>query len=166
MLRQNKIFSKIENYWLNDFDFRKMINRWEVVTIEEINRFVDLNLGHHEFFELKSGLRDLFFDPPHPKDSQFTSRTIYYQFGWKLGLEGKLALLKRNLRQKKFFQEPSLSRLQSVISELKIPEYEGDEIQCSEFFYQGFTGNLKCYSGWNKRLLLLNRAGFDLYIQN
>lgn len=158
MLSQSKKFSKMENYWIKDFKFRKMLQNWEELFFMK-NSYSDLNCADLEFYEFKQGLIDREFEPPPAYNSYFELRKINYEFGWKLGLSGKISSL---LKQENWIKFKSRKEAEVIRNKVKI-----DFNFPLGYFFEGLEGNLysKFSLSLSKDHILANLAGYDFFLQ-
>jgi hypothetical protein len=156
MFSDEKRLSKIRNYYLEDFDFRKNIYSSTGLTQIE-NSWPDILLSFDEFAILFWGFRDVVFD------SQFSKRNEkFYSFAWNLGAKGKIAEIRRwknwnALTQKNFLDSEIDDSLSSAFHFLDV-----------NAFRLGLLGAKYDLNDTRNDLseILFNRAGLDFYYGN
>lgn len=155
---ERKIFSKIEHYWLNNFQFRQIVKRNDYSDF--CSYFAELKLKYEEFNELV--LSTFCHDHYWISSVWEEDRKIQniYNFGWKLGLEGKINLLLRreNWSIAEKIDPVWCNKKRDELKDLESELYLG-------FFFEGLRGVLIPPDGFLKEAILLNCAGYDFYWQ-
>lgn len=156
----NKKFSKIEHYWLNDFEFRNLIrkNCYCCACGKNISTlYPDIGISNYakQFSPLQNGLVD---DYNHSKSYSLAEKD-FYSFGWKLNKEGKVVELCR--------QKPRASMIGNIQFETeKTKLYEDQKLNLNKnkicSFLYGLSGGYQIIGPF-----ILDRtffaAGYDFY---
>lgn len=152
---QSKTLSKIENYWLYDFEFRNAIKKFDYQKFS--SKFTDIKISSFEFSELIiSILGHIRYWPSNSWD-YCPNHKIFYDFGWELGLKGTLC---------KLMDKKDWSNTPKKIDSAWVKE-ERDKLKDLESklylgaFFKGLSGTLT--NDYSKEAILANRAGYDFY---
>jgi hypothetical protein len=156
---QSKILSKFEYYWLNDFQFRKLIQSWDNLNSSSQILFSDLQCEEKAYYEFYISVTNTNYNPPHPSRYDFSLRNHFYELGWKLGLEGKIASI---LKQEDWIQFTTRKEAENIREKLKV-----DPNFALGYFFEGLEGNLykKFSSFLPKDHILANLAGYDFFLR-
>ena len=117
-----------------------------------------------EFFEIFFALSKIRKCYPEEGDKNFELRKEFYDFGRQLAWDGKIPQLLAFKNWKKLITEnPSLKEIEKL--EKEIQDWNPEIYKKVGFFLYGLQGNLFPRKRITKLELLLNLAGYDIYLE-